>query len=125
MPDRANIANWFEIPVTDLERAVDFYEYVFGVTLVRNAVGPMQMAWFPISSEAPGASGALMQADSYEPSEIGTMVYFAVASVEDTLLRVEARGGQTLVPPTSIGEHGVIAHIRDSEGNRLGIHGRR
>jgi len=125
MPDRANAVNWFEIPVIDFERALEFYQHVFGATLTQNTVAAMRMAWFHMSSDAPGASGALMQAEGYAPSEIGTVVYFAVTSVDDALRRAEERGGQVLVPATSIGEHGVIAHVRDSEGNRIGIHGRR
>jgi predicted enzyme related to lactoylglutathione lyase len=125
MSDRTNTVNWFEIPVVDFDRAVEFYQHVFAVTLTLNTVGAIRMAWFPMSRDAPGASGSLMQADGYEPSEIGAVVYFAVASVDDALRRAEERGGQVLVPATSIGAHGIIAHVRDSEGNRIGIHGRR
>jgi predicted enzyme related to lactoylglutathione lyase len=36
--------------------------------------------------------------------------------------RIEQAGGRTLVPKTSIGEHGFIAHFIDSEGNRVALH---
>ena len=57
MPERGNPVNWFEIPVRDMARAAAFYEQVFGVTLVLNELGAIQMAWFPMSwaSAAPRA----------------------------------------------------------------------
>ena len=31
-------------------------------------------------------------------------------------------GGEVLLPKTSVGEHGFCAWLRDSEGNRVGLH---
>ena len=36
--------------------------------------------------------------------------------------RVEQAGGKVEQPKTSIGEHGFIALIRDTEGNVVGLH---
>jgi predicted enzyme related to lactoylglutathione lyase len=105
-------------------RAAAFYEQVFGVTLVLNEVGDMQMAWFPMAPGVSGAGGTLVQGDGYEPTLFGTLVYFEVGDVDDTLARVEGLGGRTLLPKTSIGEHGFIAHFEDSEGNRIALHSR-
>jgi predicted enzyme related to lactoylglutathione lyase len=124
MTPPSNPINWFEIPVANMDRAVEFYQSVLGISLARNDIGPMQMAWFPISTGAPGASGALILSEGYDPSEAGTLVYFAVADLEASLRRVEELGGQTLMPKMSIGEHGFIAHVRDSEGNRVALHSR-
>jgi uncharacterized protein len=124
MTPHSNPVNWFEIPVSDIARATEFYEHVLGVSLARNDMGPMHMAWFPMSSGAPGSAGTLIQSDGYEPSEAGTLVYFAVADIEATLRRIDDRGGQTLMPKMSIGEHGFVAHFRDSEGNRVALHSR-
>lgn len=49
MTDQSNPVNWFEIPVNDLERAKQFYETVFGLQLSLNEMGPMKMAWFPMT----------------------------------------------------------------------------
>ena len=37
-------------------------------------------------------------------------------------LLVQAAGGKVLMPKTPIGQHGAIAHVLDSEGNRIGLH---
>ena len=124
MAEQSNAVNWFEIPVADLARATEFYEYALGVSLAQNEMGPTQMAWFPMRPGATGATGTLIKGEGYEPSQTGTLVYLAVDDIEETLRRIEARGGQTLVPKMSIGEHGFIAHFQDCEGNRVALHSR-
>ncbi|MFM9136235.1 MAG: VOC family protein, partial [bacterium] len=53
---------WFEIPVLDLARAVEFYEAVLGVTLERRVIDGHEMAVF---LEPEGAVGALAHGESY------------------------------------------------------------
>lgn len=124
MTDQTNPVNWFEIPVNDLERAKHFYETVFGLQLSLNEMGPMKMAWFPMTPETSGATGTLMKSEGYAPSHDGTLVYFSVTDIEETLAKVNANGGKTLLPKTGIGEHGFIAHFQDCEGNRVALHSR-
>ena len=122
MTDQTNPVNWFEIPVNDLERAKQFYEAVLGLPLSLNEMGPMKMAWFPMTPGTSGATGTLMKAEGYTPSHAGTLVYFSVTDMEGTLAKVDAHGGKTLLPKTGIGEHGYIAHFEDCEGNRVALH---
>lgn len=114
--------NWFEIPVRDLERAKAFYEYVLGVGLSLNETGPLKMAWFPMEQGLPGSTGALVQAEGYEPSSAGTIVYFTVADLDAALERANTKGGKTLTPKMSVGEYGFVAHFLDSEGNLVALH---
>ena len=118
----ANAVNWFEIPVTDIDRAKKFYEQVLDIELSRNDMGPMQMAWFPMEQGAEGATGTLIKSDGYTPSYDGSMVYFAVKDIEKTLSKVKQIGGKVVNPKTSIGEYGFVAHFEDSEGNRVALH---
>jgi predicted enzyme related to lactoylglutathione lyase len=60
MDKQHNIVGWFEIPVTNMERAIKFYETLFGIKLSRNKMGDMDMAWFPGTMEGPGAAGSLV-----------------------------------------------------------------
>ena len=119
---KTHIANWFEIPVKDMGKARKFYEKVFDVELSFEEMGGMKLAMFPFTQDAPGAAGALVQGESYEPSRTGTVVYFTVEDIPETLRRINANGGKTIMPKTSIGEYGFIAHYEDTEGNRLGLH---
>ena len=122
MADKMNPVNWFEIPATDLNRAKAFYEYVLGLELSVQEMGPLKMAWFPMLQGAMGSTGSLVQADGYEPSHKGSMVYFTVPSIEQALERAQEKGGKLLFPKKSIGEYGFVAHFEDSEGNRVALH---
>lgn len=122
MAINANPVNWFEIPVTDMERAKSFYEVVFETQLSIQDMGPLLMAWFPMEQGATGSTGTLVKHDQYTPSYAGTLVYFTVDSIEDTLARIQANGGKVLNPKMAIGQYGYVAHFEDSEGNRVALH---
>ena len=121
-PAPRNLVNWFEIPVRDIARAQAFYERVLQTTLALHDMGTFKMAWFPGSPDGLGATGTLMLAESYVPSQQGSMIYFSVADIDATLARVQANGGRTLNPKMPIGEHGFVAHFEDCEGNRVALH---
>lgn len=122
MPSHANPVNWFEIPVTDMGRAKTFYEQILGVEITPAEMGPNQMGWFPMEMGRMGSAGTLIQGESYKPSHEGSLVYLHVDQIDPTLESISAAGGKTLMPRTSIGQHGFIAHFEDSEGNRVALH---
>jgi predicted enzyme related to lactoylglutathione lyase len=111
----------FEIPVTDMDRAIAFYEDVFGYRLTREEVDGYDMAFFPRAGDAPGASGALAKGDVYRPSHDGPVIYFDVPDIDAVIARAEARGSKVLYPKKDIGEAGFVAEIEDSEGNRIAL----
>lgn len=111
----------FEIPVTDMDRAIAFYEDVFGYRLTHEEVDGYDMAFFPRAGEAPGASGALAKGDVYRPSHDGPVIYFDVPDIDAVIARAEARGSKVLYPKKDIGEAGFVAEIEDSEGNRIAL----
>ena len=117
-----NPAVYFEIPVTDLERATHFYEKVFGYTFVREEIHGNQMAHLPFHDKSRGISGSLAKGKTYAPSEQGTLIYLASSDIEDTLKRAQALGSDILFPKTAVGSLGFVAEIKDSEGNRIGLH---
>jgi len=111
----------FEIPVTDMNRAISFYESVFGFSFDRQVVDGYEMAFLPRSDEHPGASGALAKGDVYKPSQTGCIPYFDVDDIDVALQRAEAAGSKVLYPKTHIGASGFVAEIEDSEGNRIAL----
>ena len=117
-----NPVSWFEIPVSDFNRAKSFYETILGVTLDENDIGGSKMGWFPWDQGAPGSAGAIIKHEAYVPSHEGTMVYLSVADIESALAKIDANGGKTLMGKQSIGEFGWVAHFEDSEGNRVALH---
>lgn len=86
------MVTWFEIPVSDMQRAKTFYEAVFGVTIDLHNFGGVEMGWFPHREGEPIASGTLIKQESYIPSAEGTLVYFASNDVQSELDRVEKAG---------------------------------
>ena len=126
MEIKHNVVGWFEIPVTDMDRAVSFYEAVFDFTLTRAKVGPVDMAWFPGLADSIGSSGSLVSmAVQYKPSSDGVLVYFTAFSgdVSNELALAVVAGGSVLMPKTLITkEIGYMAIFRDSEGNRIALH---
>jgi len=116
-----NALNWFEIPVSDMNRAAKFYNTILGVEIQVQAMpGDGQMGFLP-SSE--GVRGAIVQGEGYAPSQQGTLVYLNGGDDLSTVLgKVEAAGGNVLAPKTSIGEYGFIAYFADTEGNKVGLH---
>ncbi len=112
--------NWFEIPVADLDRAAKFYGAVFETELVpMETPGGTIMAFQ--NDEAP--VGALSPCDGNAPSSKGAMLYFnADGDIDGVLKRVEAAGGNVILPNTAIGPYGHMAQFADTEGNRVALH---
>jgi len=117
---------WFEIYVNDLNRAKSFYEKVFKTELTE--IGDptdegLKMLAFPGDMESKGrASGALVHMKGMEVGKNSTVVYFFSedCSVEEE--RVKDAGGKVERTKMSIGEHGFISLVKDTEGNMIGIH---
>lgn len=117
-----NMLNWFEIPVTSMDRAIKFYSRVFGFDIQKIKVGDIEMGWFP--SEEYAVSGSLVAGDWYTPSQGGVMIYFnAGDDLNNILSRVEGAGGSILVSKTHVSDDiGYMATFIDTEGNRISLH---
>jgi len=126
MEMKNNVVGWFEIPVMDMDRAIKFYETVFGFNLQRQTLGPLDMAWFPWIETGAGSAGSLVYAPAhYQAKDNGTLVYFTAHSgdLSNELSRVEKAGGKVLQQKTLItNEIGYMALLIDSEGNRIALH---
>lgn len=48
-----NLINWFEIPVTDMARAIAFYEQVMQISLRRETMDGADLAVFPYAEPDP------------------------------------------------------------------------
>lgn len=116
-----NAINWVEIPVTDMDRAAKFYETILGWSVRRELFMGIPHGMFP--ADVAGVGGALVKADGYTPTTEGTVVYLnAGTQLESVVGRVQAAGGEILLPVTPIPPAGTMAIIRDTEGNRVGLH---
>ena len=118
--EKDNIVNWFDIPVTDLDRATRFYESVMGTSLKRYQMPDIEGALLP----ANGVTGTLIKGKGFTPSTEGAVIYLnGGKDLSGLLSRAERAGGKVLLPKTEIGgDMGYFAYFQDSEGNRIGIH---
>ena len=116
---------WFDIYVEDMERAQAFYEGVLQTTL-----SPMgdpndptaQMRAFGDDFVSHGAGGALVKLAHAKPGPGGSMVYFSCDDCAVEEARAVAAGGSVVQSKYSIGEHGFVSIIGDTEGNMVGLH---
>ena len=118
------MVGWFEIPVTDMDRAKGFYETVFEINISIHDLGGLIMGWFPYEEGVKGISGSLVKHEMYQPSgHAGALVYFSCKDVAVEVSRVTKAGGEVLREKTAIGGgHGYMALFKDTEGNRIGLH---
>lgn len=120
---KTNPVGWFEIPVTDMDRAIAFYEKVFKFKIKFMDFGGVKMGWFPNQGQAYGATGCLIQHEGYTPSHNGTLVYLSCDDLQKELDRIKASGGKVMEKKKQISEeYGYMAVFEDSEGNRVALH---
>ncbi|MFC3199537.1 VOC family protein [Parapedobacter deserti] len=112
----------FEIPATDVSRAVKFYQAVLDLKIETMEMPGMQMGIFPY--EAQVVSAVIVKADGYNPSADGVTVYMNGGDNLQVILdKVEKNGGKILTPKTlHADESGYFALFLDSEGNKIGLH---
>ena len=118
-----NAISWFEIPVADMDRAQAFYETVLGRKLRREDFGGGVLAVFPYDDPATG--GCLQAgANGSAGAGRGIRIYLdCMPSIDAVLARVVPAGGQIVAPRSALPPGmGFIAHLRDTEGNEVGLH---
>lgn len=129
METNNNIVGWFEIPVTNMERAMNFYETIMDLKLSRNQMGPLDMAWFPWAEEGKGSAGSLVCNQAYyKPSMDGVLIYLTsqAGDLNVELNRIEKAGGRIIQQKILIAEdYGYMAIFIDTEGNRIALHSRK
>jgi uncharacterized protein len=124
---KSNPVGWFEIYVQDMPRAKAFYEAVFQGVLdeLKNpdpeGTPDMEMWAFPMAMEGSGAGGALVRMAGV-PSGGSTLIYFSCDDCAVEAARAASHGGKIFKEKMSIGQHGFIALVEDTEGNLIGLH---
>jgi predicted enzyme related to lactoylglutathione lyase len=121
-PEMNSFVAIFEIPATDISRAIEFYKAILDITIETYDMGPFQMGVFPYENQM--VTGVIMQGEGYQPSANGITIYLnAGDNLQLILDKVEKNGGQIIVPKTEHGDgSGYFAIFLDSEGNKMGLH---
>lgn len=113
--------NWFEIPAYNFERAIDFYNAIYSITMETTNINGYSMGFFPAKN---GIGGAVVCGEGCTPNTTGPLLYLNGGKDLDVVLsRIDGAGGRIIMPKTLINEAvGYFALFLDTEGNRLALH---
>lgn len=111
----------FEIPATDISRAINFYQALLDIKIEKIDVENMKMGILPFEQQI--VTAVIIQADGYIPSADGVTIYLnAGENLQIILDRVEKNGGQIILQKTAhADESGYFAIFLDSEGNKMAL----
>jgi len=119
--DMNSFISLFEIPATDISRAIEFYEAILGVNIEHMEMPGMEMGIFPYENQM--VTGVIMKGEGFKPCADGVTIYLNGGDNLQTILdKVEVHGGKIIVPKTAhADESGFFALFLDTEGNKLGL----
>lgn len=111
--------SWFEIAVSDFDRAKKFYDDIFSQTIQVMDLGQLKMG---LHNEKIG--GAICWGPWYKPSPDGTLIYLnADPDLSEVEQRIEKAGGKIIQSKKLIAPgRGYMCLFFDSEGNRIALH---
>jgi len=108
----------FEINSDNPERAVKFYQKVFGWK-IEKWNGPVDY-WLVTTGpkDQPGINGGIMKRINPQASTYNTV---DVPSVDEFTKKIVESGGKVVVPKMAVPGVGYMAYCADTEGNVFGI----
>lgn len=114
----------FNVPAEDLDKLRRFYTELFGWKIER-LPGPMEywtIETVPVDERGmpvrPGVNGGMMKKES--PTQ-RIVIYISVESVDEYSRKIEALGGEVVVPKQEVPGIGWWALAQDPEGNAFAI----
>ncbi|OWU86293.1 glyoxalase [Oceanicola sp. 22II-s10i] len=117
MTDKAYVV-WTEIPVSDMAKAMAFYDTVFGWSLELDESGPNPMAVFGGDM---GATGGHIYPGTPAANGAGPTIHLAVPdALEAATERARGAGAKVLYGPIEI-PPGRFTYIIDPDGNSIGL----
>ncbi len=111
----------FEIPATDISRAVNFYQAILDIKIEKMDLPGMQMGILPYEGQL--VTGVIIKADGYKPSADGVTIYLnGGENLQIILDKVEKNNGKIVTPKTAHADgNGFFAIFIDSEGNKMAL----
>ncbi|MGR3803631.1 VOC family protein [Marinibacterium profundimaris] len=115
-----NFVVWTEIPTTDMDRAIGFYQAVLQTELTVDDTGPNPIAIFRTQTPGSGTAGHIYPGIPAARGAGPTVHFNAPGPLEDSLERVKTAGG-TVVSPIITIPAGRFAYCEDLDGNSIGM----
>jgi len=117
----------FEIGAEDTDRAIDFYEKVFGWKF-ENAQMPEDYWLIKAGEENEiGINGGLFrrsgmpQFSESNEDAINSIVSVDIEDIDESLDKVVDNGGEIVMAKVEVPQMGWSAYVRDTEGNIIGL----
>jgi len=119
--DMKSYISMFEIPATDISRAINFYQALLDIKIEKMDIEGMQMGILPYEGQM--VTGVIIKADGYKPSADGITIYLNGGdNLQINLDKVEKNGGKVITPKTAHADgNGYFAIFLDSEGNKIAL----
>jgi predicted enzyme related to lactoylglutathione lyase len=108
---------WIDLGIPHLERAMEFYDAVFGWEF---EVGPAEMMRYTICRLDGKAVAGIAETDAGSTS-YWWQVHFATSDCDATARRVVEAGGSVLMEPDDMIDQGRMAIVRDPVGSQFGL----
>lgn len=116
-----NTIVWVDIPVTNLERAVEFYSAILGQEVKKEEFEQFRFGLLPHSHT--NVSGCLIESPAEHIADVGPLLYFNVEGrLDDAVAKAKHFNVEIIEAKFQMGEHGFRAVLRDTEGNRIALH---
>ena len=112
---------WIDIPVIDLDRAIEFYTAILNSPVQKIDEHGFIFGLLPHTQD--NVSGCLSVMSDRKPSQDGPLVYLNVEGQLDKAIESATKhGGEVLKPKEQIEPYGHRAIILDTEGNAVALY---
>ncbi len=118
----ANRVVHFDVYADDVERAIAFYQNVFGWSIEK--VAWMDYWLIKTGEGEPGIDGGLSKRESPTQGTVPQFGFTCTVNVEDVhaaFAAAVAAGASEVHKPGPVPGVGYLAYVRDTEGNHLGL----
>lgn len=116
-----NTFSWVDIPVIDLDRAIDFYKAILGAPVQKMSEHGFVFGLLPHAQD--NVSGCLCIMSDRKPSQNGPLVYLNLEGrLDQAITEAKKMGCEVLKNKEQIGPYGHRAIILDTEGNAIALY---
>lgn len=116
-----NTLCWVDIPVIDLDRAIDFYGKILDAPIQKTTEEGFVFGLLPHTQN--NASGCLSIMNDRKPAQNGPLIYLNVEGrLDQAIAEVIKLGCEILKNKEQIGPYGHRAIILDTEGNAIALY---
>lgn len=118
---KANTLCWVDIPVIDLDRAINFYGKILNIPVQKITEEGFVFGLLPHTQN--NVSGCLSVMDDRKPSQNGPLIYLNVEGrLDQAIAEVIKLDCKLLKNKEQIGPYGHRAIILDTEGNAIALY---